>query len=94
MYAHPLDDFLVDSNLLDQDLPLEYNAWLLFRQIVDLILVKWVMITLQLTRANVYYSDFFSYCLFAFSCFRVPTGLSVGVHIMRFVTQIRLVRFN
>ncbi|KAF8339261.1 phosphatidylethanolamine N-methyltransferase [Amanita rubescens] len=60
------------------DLPLEYNAWLLFRQIVDLILVN----------------DFFSYCLFAFSCFRVPTGLSVGVHIMRWLGGIVLIGFN
>lgn len=27
---------------LFQDLPLEYNTWLLFRQAVDVILVKWV----------------------------------------------------
>lgn len=60
------------------ELPLEYNTWLLFRQIVDLILVN----------------DFLSYCLFAFSCFRVPTGLSTGVHIMRWLGGIALIGFN
>lgn len=40
------------------DLPLEYNAWLLFRQMVDIILLN----------------DFLAYCMFAFTCFRVPEG--------------------
>ena len=39
-----LDDLLADANSFDQDLPLEYNTWLLFRQAVDLILVKLVVI--------------------------------------------------
>ncbi|KAK2460451.1 hypothetical protein APHAL10511_007616 [Amanita phalloides] len=60
------------------DLPLEYNTWLLFRQVVDLILVN----------------DFLSYCLFTFSCFRVPTGLSIGVHIVRWLGGIALIGFN
>ncbi|PFH50210.1 hypothetical protein AMATHDRAFT_4210 [Amanita thiersii Skay4041] len=60
------------------ELPPEYNTWLLFRQAVDLILVN----------------DFLSYCLFAFSCFRVPTGLSTTVHIMRWLGGIVLIGFN
>ncbi|KAM6490993.1 phosphatidylethanolamine N-methyltransferase [Amanita muscaria] len=60
------------------DLPLEYNTWLLFRQVVDLILVN----------------DFLSYCLFAFSCFRIPTDLSSGVHIMRWLGGLALIGFN
>ncbi|KAF8636076.1 hypothetical protein AX17_003783 [Amanita inopinata Kibby_2008] len=60
------------------DLPLEYNTWLLFRQAVDVILVN----------------DFLSYCLFSFSCFRIPSGLSLGVHIMRWLGGIALIGFN
>ncbi|KAF9463504.1 phosphatidylethanolamine N-methyltransferase [Collybia nuda] len=60
------------------DLPLEYNTWLLFRQAVDVILVN----------------DFLSYCMFAFSCFRVPDGLSFGVHVMRWLGGIVLIAFN
>ncbi|KAJ7574037.1 phospholipid methyltransferase-domain-containing protein [Mycena floridula] len=60
------------------DLPLEYNTWLLFRQAVDVILIN----------------DFLAYCMFAFSCFRVPEGLSVPVHIMRWVGGIALIWFN
>ncbi|KZT35944.1 hypothetical protein SISSUDRAFT_1008125 [Sistotremastrum suecicum HHB10207 ss-3] len=60
------------------DLPLEYNTWLLFRQLVDIILLN----------------DFLAYCMFAFSCFRVPTGLSLGVHIMRWIGGIALIAFN
>ncbi|GLB44428.1 putative catalyzes the first step of the methylation pathway of phosphatidylcholine biosynthesis, the SAM-dependent methylation of phosphatidylethanolamine (PE) to phosphatidylmonomethylethanolamine (PMME) [Lyophyllum shimeji] len=60
------------------DLPLEYNTWLLFRQAVDVILVN----------------DFLSYCMFAFSCFRVPEGLSIPVHIMRWLGGLALIAFN
>lgn len=28
-------------------------------------------------------SDFLAYCMFAFSCFRVPEGLAFTVHVMR-----------
>ncbi|KXN92537.1 Phosphatidylethanolamine N-methyltransferase [Leucoagaricus sp. SymC.cos] len=60
------------------DLPLEYNTWLLFRQVVDVILVN----------------DFLSYCMFSFSCFRVPRNLSITVHIMRWLGGIVLIGFN
>ncbi|KAJ6554459.1 phosphatidylethanolamine N-methyltransferase [Mycena capillaripes] len=60
------------------ELPLEYNAWLLFRQAVDVILLN----------------DFLAYCMFAFSCFRVPEGLSLFVHFLRWVGGFLLIGFN
>ncbi|KAJ7730239.1 phosphatidylethanolamine N-methyltransferase [Mycena maculata] len=60
------------------ELPLEYNTWLLFRQAVDIILLN----------------DFFAYCMFAFSCFRVPEGLSLFVHVLRWVGGFLLIGFN
>ncbi|KAJ6492894.1 phospholipid methyltransferase-domain-containing protein [Mycena vitilis] len=60
------------------ELPLEYNTWLLFRQAVDVILLN----------------DFVAYCMFAFSCFRVPEGLSVFVHVLRWVGGCLLIGFN
>ncbi|KAG6333073.1 hypothetical protein ID866_6015 [Astraeus odoratus] len=60
------------------DLPVEYNTWLLFRQLVDVILLN----------------DFLAYCMFAFACFRVPEGLSLPIHILRWVGGIALIVFN
>ncbi|KAF8192821.1 phosphatidylethanolamine N-methyltransferase [Mycena galopus ATCC 62051] len=60
------------------ELPLEYNTWLLFRQAVDVILLN----------------DFLAYCMFAFSCFRVPEGLSLFVHVLRWVGGFLLIAFN
>ncbi|TFY56065.1 hypothetical protein EVJ58_g7866 [Rhodofomes roseus] len=60
------------------ELPLEYNTWLLFRQLVDIILLN----------------DFLAYCMFAFTCFRIPTDLSTSVHIMRWIGGIALIAFN
>ncbi|KAF5353374.1 hypothetical protein D9756_008040 [Leucocoprinus leucothites] len=60
------------------ELPLEYNTWLLFRQAVDVILVN----------------DFLSYCMFAFSCFRIPRDISITVHIMRWIGGMVLIGFN
>ncbi|PCH43169.1 phosphatidylethanolamine N-methyltransferase [Wolfiporia cocos MD-104 SS10] len=60
------------------ELPLEYNTWLLFRQMVDIILLN----------------DFLAYCMFAFTCFRVPEGLSTAVHITRWIGGIALIAFN
>ncbi|KAG8908830.1 phosphatidylethanolamine N-methyltransferase [Tulasnella sp. 403] len=65
-------DFVFD------DLPLEYNTWLLFRQVVDIILIN----------------DFLSYCMFAFACFRVPDNLSFFTHILRWVGGLILIIFN
>jgi phosphatidylethanolamine N-methyltransferase len=70
-----------------QDLPLEYNTWLLFRQAVDIILIKWVSIMVVFPGVLLMLlclpSDFLSFCLFAFACFRVPSGLSMLVHVLR-----------
>ncbi|KAI5984623.1 phospholipid methyltransferase-domain-containing protein [Pisolithus albus] len=60
------------------DLPLEYNTWLLFRQLVDVILLN----------------DFLAYCMFAFASFRVPEGLSLPVHVFRWIGGISLIVFN
>ncbi|EMD30910.1 hypothetical protein CERSUDRAFT_145741 [Gelatoporia subvermispora B] len=60
------------------ELPLEYNTWLLFRQAVDIILLN----------------DFLAYCMFAFSCFRVPEGLPTSVHVMRWIGGFALIAFN
>ncbi|KAJ6463566.1 phosphatidylethanolamine N-methyltransferase [Mycena sanguinolenta] len=60
------------------ELPLEYNAWLLFRQAVDVILLN----------------DFLAYCMFAFTCFKVPVGLSFFVHVSRWVGGFLLIAFN
>ncbi|KAE9396219.1 hypothetical protein BT96DRAFT_1021488 [Gymnopus androsaceus JB14] len=60
------------------ELPMEYNTWLLFRQAVDIILLN----------------DFVAYCMFAFACFRVPEGLSSFVHVMRWIGGLALIGFN
>ncbi|KAI3614456.1 phosphatidylethanolamine n-methyltransferase [Moniliophthora roreri] len=60
------------------ELPLEYNTWLLFRQAVDIILLN----------------DFVAYCMFAFACFRVPHGLSTFIHVMRWIGGLLLIGFN
>lgn len=33
-------------------------------------------------------SDFLSYCMFAFSCFRVPENLSMFTHLLRYVSKL------
>ncbi|KAJ3867808.1 phospholipid methyltransferase-domain-containing protein [Lentinula novae-zelandiae] len=60
------------------ELPMEYNTWLLFRQAVDIILLN----------------DFVAYCMFAFASFRVPEGLSNFVHVMRWIGGLALIGFN
>ncbi|KAG9098588.1 phosphatidylethanolamine N-methyltransferase [Ceratobasidium sp. UAMH 11750] len=60
------------------DLPVEYNTWLLFRQVVDIILIN----------------DFLSYCMFAFAVFRVPDGLSAATHLLRWLAGFALIAFN
>jgi phosphatidylethanolamine N-methyltransferase len=52
-----------------EDAPIEYNTWLLFRRVVDLILM----------------SDFVSYCLFAMACGGRPEDEKLAMTIARWV---------
>ncbi|EPE24405.1 hypothetical protein GLAREA_08257 [Glarea lozoyensis ATCC 20868] len=61
-----------------EDAPIEYNTWLVFRRVVDLILM----------------CDFVSYCLFAIACGGRPVGEGLGLSIARWVIGIILVVFN
>jgi phosphatidylethanolamine N-methyltransferase len=58
--------------------PIEYNTWLVFRRVVDLILM----------------CDFVSYCLFAIACGGRPEGEGVTRAIGRWVFGLILVIFN
>jgi phosphatidylethanolamine N-methyltransferase len=58
--------------------PIEYNTWLVFRRVVDLILM----------------CDFVSYCLFAIVCGHRPEGESFVVGLGRWALGIGLVGFN
>lgn len=58
--------------------PIDYNIWIFFRSIVDVILLN----------------DFVAYSLFAFSCTRLPEGHSVVFHILRWVVGWALIFFN
>jgi phosphatidylethanolamine N-methyltransferase len=59
-------------------MPLEYNVWLMFRSIVDVILLN----------------DFVAYSLFAFSCMRLPEGQSALMHVVRWIVGWGLIFFN
>lgn len=61
-----------------EEAPIEYNTWLVFRRVVDLILM----------------CDFTSYCLFAIACGGRPIGESIPMAIARWATGILLVGFN
>lgn len=58
--------------------PLEYNTWLTFRRVVDLILM----------------CDFVSYCLFAIACGGRPVGENFFVMALRWTVGMSLVVFN
>lgn len=58
--------------------PIEYNTWLVFRRLVDLILM----------------CDFTSYCLFAIACGHQPVDESVFMTVLRWSAGIVLVLFN
>lgn len=58
--------------------PIEYNTWLVFRRVVDLILM----------------CDFTSYCLFAVACGSRPVGEGFFMMILRWIGGLSLVLFN
>ncbi|ROW15164.1 hypothetical protein VPNG_02940 [Cytospora leucostoma] len=61
-----------------EEAPLEYNTWLVFRRLVDLILM----------------CDFVSYCLFAVVCAHVPEGETPLVFVCRWAVGVALFLFN
>ena len=61
-----------------EDAPIEYNTWLVFRRVVDLILM----------------CDFVSYCLFAIICGHKPVDESVPMTSARWFIGIVLFGFN
>lgn len=61
-----------------EEAPIEYNTWLVFRRVVDLILM----------------CDFVSYCLFAMVCGHTPEGENILVGIGRWTLGIALIGFN
>ena len=61
-----------------EEAPIEYNTWLVFRRVVDLILM----------------CDFISYCLFAMACGGTPTGESIFMTTFRWIAGWTLVGFN
>ncbi|KAJ4390777.1 deoxyhypusine hydroxylase [Gnomoniopsis smithogilvyi] len=61
-----------------EDAPLEYNTWLVFRRLVDLILM----------------CDFVSYCLFAIVCAHVPEGETPLLFVCRWAVGMALFLFN
>lgn len=68
----------MDKDYNFEAMPLEYNIWLLFRSIVDVILLN----------------DFVAYSLFAFSCTRLPEEHSVFMHVLRWIVGWALIFFN
>ncbi|RKL36419.1 Phosphatidylethanolamine N-methyltransferase [Fusarium oxysporum] len=58
--------------------PIEYNTWLVFRRVVDLILM----------------CDFVSYCLFAIVCGHTPEGENPLIGFSRWAVGIALIGFN
>ncbi|KAH0547763.1 phosphatidylethanolamine N-methyltransferase [Glutinoglossum americanum] len=61
-----------------EEAPIEYNTWLVFRRVVDLILM----------------CDFVSYCLFAMACGNQPVGEGTLLTIARWLAGWALVSFN
>ena len=61
-----------------EDAPVEYNTWLVFRRVVDLILM----------------CDFVSYCLFAMACGERPANEGFALTVLRWLTGWGLFGFN
>ena len=61
-----------------EEAPIEYNTWLIFRRIVDLILM----------------CDFVSYCLFAIACGGRPTDENAFMTAFRWLAGLCLICFN
>lgn len=61
-----------------EEAPIEYNTWLVFRRVVDLILM----------------CDFVSYCLFAMACSGRPVGERPTLTLLRWTTGLGLFGFN
>ena len=61
-----------------EDAPVEYNTWLVFRRVVDLILM----------------CDFVSYCLFAIACGSRPSNEGMVLTILRWIAGWTLFGFN
>ncbi|PWY99616.1 hypothetical protein BCV70DRAFT_200549 [Testicularia cyperi] len=68
----------MDADYSFEATPLDYNVWLMFRSIVDVILLN----------------DFVAYSLFAFSCTRLPEGHSTAMHLLRWIAGWTLIFFN
>lgn len=68
----------MDTDYNFEETPMDYNVWLIFRSMVDVILLN----------------DFVAYSLFAFSCTRLPEGHSVAMHVLRWIAGWTLIFFN
>ncbi|GAC76014.1 hypothetical protein PANT_19c00062 [Moesziomyces antarcticus T-34] len=68
----------MDKDYVFDAMPMDYNVWLMFRSIVDVILLN----------------DFVAYSLFAFSCTRLPENHSLAMHILRWIAGWTLIFFN
>jgi phosphatidylethanolamine N-methyltransferase len=68
----------IPKNYKMDQAPIEYNTWLVFRRLVDLILM----------------CDFVSYCLFAIVCAHRPEGEGIAMAAARWTAGIALVGFN
>ncbi|WWC91952.1 uncharacterized protein L201_006904 [Kwoniella dendrophila CBS 6074] len=68
----------MDNSYKWENVPQEFNAWLMFRQLVDVVLLN----------------DFVSYTCFAWSNLHFPPNHSVPFHILRWVFGWSLILFN